>query len=206
MNVRSAEGLRRHYRRQNERRKLRNRCRALAALENPVSLILEADGPGRVPISFLSLHELKARVQELNLALELAKFGGIQVAGTSGAPRPPVCPAQPPVAKKTIRLPLDGFERGHKAGRATYDYLVRQAVIAPAVGEWSSFKHDDLVAALPEIKFKWGRQRRRYLVRVVRDSRGGIEAIQAFSMNYWPIIELRTCPSALIDPRDQAAA
>lgn len=206
MNVRSPAGLRRHYRRQNERRRLQNQSRAFAALTDPVSLVLEADGLGRVPISFLSLHELKGRVQELNLALELARPDGIRAAGKAGAPRPPVWPAQPPVAKKTHRLLLDAFERGHEAGRAAYDYLVRHRLIAPAVGEWSFFKYGDLAAVLTEIKFKWGRQRRRYLVRVVRDASGRIAAIQVFSVNYWPIVELRTSPPDLFHAVAQAAA
>jgi len=197
MNVRSPAGERRHRQRQYERQRAQRWSRAWAHLDDPISLVLDTHGADRVPVMFLTLPRLKTRIQELNVALDLARSPCNRPASNRGAPKAIVHPAAPRVAKQRDSLQLDEFQRLHERGSREYDVLVRRGEIAPGAGDgWALLRHDDLTAALPAMKLTGGRQRARYFVQVLRGDGDRAAAIRVFSTNYAPIIERRICPPA----------
>jgi hypothetical protein len=192
MGKRSAAGHRRHIFLQQERRKTRRRARALAGLDDPVSLILDASQPGQVPITLLPLQKLKVRVEELNLLMDLASLDDSRRPANQPRTRPVVAPAQPIVAKRKHPFPLEAFHRVHRAGSFVYQFSVNRGLVSAGIGEgWALIKHADLAAALPELRLDWGRRRLRYLVQMQHDDLGAVQAIRLYSINYTPILERR---------------
>ncbi len=184
---------RRRQVRQAERRKQKRWRRALAGLDDPVILLLEADQMDRVPMSFLPLPKLKERIGNYNMVLEFARTDG------PNAPRDIVSSPdsginlRPPILMQS-RSPIDLalLKMVHARGRRAYDWLVARGEVTPRAGSgWSLIYHRDMMSSLPSINLQWKRRRDRYLVDLVRDEEGHIVSIRAYSTTWCPLFERR---------------
>ena len=164
----------------------------LATLDDPISLFLEVDQAGQVPITLLPPRELRRRVQEHNAMLEAAQSASPAAGRSDPLTLPAVVPVQPHLLTSVTPLPLAAFERVHQTGTFLYQSLVNRRILAPAVGEgWSVINHADLAATLPELSPASSLRRVRYLVQMRRDNDGRIKAIRIHSTTYKPIVERR---------------